>query len=126
MSATIAQAQSRADFSANTFKVSGTVTIAPGTQYKTGGFGPLAFQLAFNLGIDQPVPLICELASMSNPPTGFNWVYNYATDKIQAYVTGSSASGSPPETGELVELANNVYFNAGDVVAVYQVFNREA
>ena len=122
MSAVIALASDRADFSANVFRAALTVTIAPGTQYATGGFGPIGAQLAFNLGVNQSTPIFSEQNSMSNPPSGLTWVYNYVTDKIQCYVTGATASGSPPEAGELIEYPNGAVIV--DTVAVLQTFKR--
>jgi hypothetical protein len=122
MAATIAMASDRADFSANVFRATVIVTLAPGTQYWTGGIGPIAAQLAFNISTIHTVPIFSQQNSMSNPPSGINWVYNYVTDKIQAYVTGASASGSPPETGELIEYPNGAVIV--DTVAVLQTFKR--
>ena len=126
MSVTIAQAQNRSDFSANCFRCAMTVTVPAGSTYVTGGFGPVGAISAYNLGVDLTTPIASCLASEANPPSGYFWVYNYVTDKVQCYVASNVASGSPAEEpGPLVELANGAYFNVKDVVSVLLTYSRE-
>jgi hypothetical protein len=100
-------AESQPDFTARAFVARATVTITTGT-YPTGGVGPLGLAALQGLGIQSATPKQSFQDSIANPPSGYVWLYDPATDKIRAFVSGAEITGTV----------------AADTVEVQQWFNR--
>jgi len=91
------------------------VTITAGT-YPAGGVGPLGLAAAAGIAVgnQSPVPAKSWQASAATPPSGYFWVYNPGTDKLQAYVAQGSGAAAAEFSGSLT----------ADIVEVQQWFVR--
>lgn len=103
----------------------GTVTFSAATDtYLTGGLLPLTGFALLNLGpyADRP-PIIIDLFSQAG--SGFQYMWNVATGKLQIFAGGGSGTAAPSEVTTATALNATTPSIFADVVNFVAVFPRK-
>src|SRR5258707_180964 len=98
-SATVTLQNIRPDNTGNQFLVPFQVAIVTGT-YPAGGV-KLGLVALSGIPVDSSVPTFVSANSEANPPSGYHWVYNAGTDKLQAYVGQASGAADAEFSGTI-------------------------
>jgi hypothetical protein len=103
----------------------GTISFSAATDtYLTGGLLPLAGFALLNLGpYADRTPLIIDLVSQSG--SGFQYMYNVSTGKVQIFAGGGSGTAAPSEVTTATALNATTPSIFADTVNFVAVFPRK-